>query len=101
MKRLTPSLIYLSFASWYLYPCPAGGGDLDGTAFRYRATDGPGETDREVGPVVRAAGSKNEPSPRFLCSRDNTAVHASDLIDTAGHEHTPLVVAAGLDVLLN
>ena len=89
MKRLTPSLIYLSFAPWYLYPCPAGGGDLDGTAFRYRATDGPGEADREVGTVFRAAGSKNESGPGLLRGGDDTAVHASDLVDTAGHEDAP------------
>ena len=31
----------------------------------------------------------------------DAAVHTSDLVDAAGHEDAPVVVAAGLDVFLN
>ena len=85
----------------HLDPRPAGGADLDGPAFGDWASDGSGKPGREVGTVVGTSRSEDESGSRLPSSGDNAAVHASNLVDAAGHEHAPVVVAAGLDVLLN
>ena len=91
----------LFVAAWHLYPCPACGADLDRPAFGDGASDGSGEPRGEVGAVVGSSGSEDESGPGLPGGGDNAAVHASNLVDAAGHEDAPVVVAAGLDVLLN
>ena len=54
-----------------------------------------------MGAVVGSSRGEDEPGPGLPGGGDNAAVHAPDLVDAAGHQHAPVVVAAGLDVLLD
>ena len=54
-----------------------------------------------MGAVVGSSGSEDESGSCLPGGGDNAAVHTSNLVDAAGHQHAPVVVAAGLDVLLN
>ena len=54
-----------------------------------------------MGAVVGSSRSEDESGSCLPGGGDNAAVHTSNLVDAAGHEDASVVVAAGLDVLLN
>ena len=86
---------------WNLPPSPARTANQHPSSFGDGSSDGSGEPRGEVRAVVGSSGGEDEPGPGLPGGGDNTAVHTSDLVDAAGHQDTPVVVAAGLDVLLN